>query len=360
MHRYHGKCLKLARGKVKEADRYKCPICDWRQKIPREAARPKLEELQNWHEELESLPFQPDEEQCLIDLIDTAQTFRDYIAPYINPISVSPEEVSTMRFYLRKVEGADVLLAYETNFLRQELHRMAPVSDQAPPVVDHSASTRKPRPTKIQKLMAQFNVTNPQDLPEQYRARPSTKRKIMESLEKMERERAEAEGRPPRSHIGSPYGETKGTSPPRSQTPTQTTPGQGMPGLTFTETEKPGSTGPYRDAPMFSHSSSFQRESVPPQLPPVQQPQQPAPPPLEDDSGMANLDPALFGPGPEMTSPRNKELEDKLFADMVQDQPESPAVAERSSAGAGAGTAAAALATEALRGAMGDEAPGTN
>ncbi|GAM83932.1 hypothetical protein ANO11243_019220 [Dothideomycetidae sp. 11243] len=364
---YHGKCLKLARGKVKEDDRYKCPICDWRQKIPRDAARPKLEELQSWQDELEQLPFQPDEEQCLSDLIDTAQTFRDYIAPYINPISVSPEEVSTMRFYLRKVEGADILLGYETNFLRQELHKMAPVTDVAPPTIEHSGSTRKPRPTKIQKLMAQFGVSNPEDLPEQYRQRPSTKRKIMESLERMN-----AKPDPPirPTGYGSPFGPGSSGSPAQSNQPlSQAKPGQGMPALTYNTDTQSGMSPPYRDAPMFSHSSSFTGRAsseLAQRSPNIG---------TQSATGVSNLDPALFGSGPSLPGPgvsllgsgsggialdsspsRNKELEDRLFADMVQDQDESPSASgPRESSGPTATSASAvSLATEALKGAIND------
>ena len=180
---YHGKCLKIARGKVKEDDKYTCPICDWRVKIPRDAARPKLDELQEWYSELETLPFQPEEEKTLANIVGNAQAFRDFMRPFINPENpTTPEEIGTLRFHLRKIEGADILLAEETNFLRRELHKWAPVAPEPPPSVDISNSTRKPRPTKQQKLMAQLGITNPDDLPQQYRIKPHVaKRKQSEA-----------------------------------------------------------------------------------------------------------------------------------------------------------------------------------
>lgn len=182
---YHGKCLKIARGKVKEDDKYTCPICDWRVKIPRDAARPKLEDLQAWQEELLTLPFQPEEEATLASLCDAGQAFRDFLRPYINPIVTSGEEVGTLRFHLRKVEGADILLAYETNYLRQELHKWAPVAPEPPPLIEASSSTRKPRPTKQQKIMAQLGITNPDDLPQQYKIKPHiARRKASEAFGK--------------------------------------------------------------------------------------------------------------------------------------------------------------------------------
>ena len=156
---YHGKCLKIARGKVKEDDKYTCPVCDWRLKIPRDATRPKLEDLENWQAEIPDLPFQPEEEETLKNIIEHANNFREHIRPYINPIMSNPEELTLQRFYLRKIEGAEILLAEETNFFRQELHRWAPVADKPPPVMEISLSTRKPRPTKQQKLMAQMGIT---------------------------------------------------------------------------------------------------------------------------------------------------------------------------------------------------------
>ncbi|KAI9850963.1 MAG: hypothetical protein M1838_004748 [Thelocarpon superellum] len=168
---YHGKCMKIARGKVKEFD-YTCPICDWRVKIPRDAARPKLEDLLDWQAEIPVLPFQPDEEACLSRIVNQAQDFRDFIRLHMNPALSTAEEVPTQRFYLRKIEGAEILLSWETNFFRQELHKWAPVAPEPPPVLEFSFSTRKPRPTKQQKLMAQLGIDNPDDLPQSLRTRP--------------------------------------------------------------------------------------------------------------------------------------------------------------------------------------------
>ena len=170
--RYHGKCLKIARGKVKDDEKYTCPICDWRVRIPRDAARPKLEDLQAWQDEIPNLPFQPDEEQILAKIIDNAQEFRSHVGPFCNPVMATADESETQRFYLRKIEGAEILLAYETNFFRQELHKWSPVAPEPPPILEISKSTRKPRPTKLQKLMAQHGVDDPEALPQNLRTKP--------------------------------------------------------------------------------------------------------------------------------------------------------------------------------------------
>ncbi|KAH8656723.1 PLU-1-like protein-domain-containing protein [Tricladium varicosporioides] len=176
---YHGKCLKIARGKVKDDEKYTCPICDWRVRIPRDAARPKLEDLQAWQDEIPALPFQPDEEDILARIIDNAQEFRSHVAPFCNPVMATADESETQRFYLRKIEGAEILLAYETNFFRQELHKWSPVAPEPPPVLEVSKSTRKPRPTKLQKLMAQHGVDDPEQLPQALRTKSHNfKRKL--------------------------------------------------------------------------------------------------------------------------------------------------------------------------------------
>jgi histone demethylase JARID1 len=177
--RYHGKCLKIARGKVKDDDKapWTCPICDHRVRIPRDAARPRLEDLVVWYEEIQNLPFQPEEEDVLKQIIDNAQAFRDHITAYINPMLSSRAEAETQRFYLRKLEGAEVFLVAETNFFRQELHKWCSVSQTPPPLFQESKSTRKPRPTKLQKLMAQHGVEDPDDLPEEIKGKANSLRR---------------------------------------------------------------------------------------------------------------------------------------------------------------------------------------
>lgn len=263
--RYHGKCLKIARGKVKEDDGYTCPVCDWRTRIPRDAARPKLEELQDWHAELETLPFQPEEEDTLVGIIDTAQAFRDYIRPFCNQVGLSSDEITTLRFYLRKVEGADILLAFETNFLRQELHKWVPIAPQPPPVIQSSGSTRKPRPTKQQKLMASLGITNPDDLPPQYKMKLQKRKASETSLSK-----------PARLEPAAPSpGSTHNTSVMQNSTPTphmrpglhQQHSGHSTPAFSYPPSgptpSGPIVSTPYRDSPLFAHSSSFTAHSTP-------------------------------------------------------------------------------------------------
>ena len=168
---YHSKCLKIARGKVKDDDEFICPVCDHTKKIPRDADRPKLDEMIELQSDIPYLPFQPEEEDTIREIVDTAQNFKDHLQRYISPDTVYSitglmEDVPIIRFYLRKIEGGDILLPDETNFFKQELHRLLPIAETAPKLMDISRSTRKPRPTKAQKLMAQYGVDKVEDLPE--------------------------------------------------------------------------------------------------------------------------------------------------------------------------------------------------
>ena len=133
------------------------------------------------HADIPDLPFQPDEEDTISSIIESALDFRYHLEQVVsqNPVLVTAEEAPIMRFYLRKIEGADILLAKETNYFRQELHRLVPQAPQAPPIIEISHSTRKPRPTKQQKLMAQHGVSTPEELPEHLRAKlnPGRQRK---------------------------------------------------------------------------------------------------------------------------------------------------------------------------------------
>lgn len=146
-------------------------------KIPRDASRPKLEDLIALADEIPGLPFQPEEEDVLRQIIDNAQNFRDKIAQYCNPLLSTEAEAETQRFFLRKLEGAEILLSYETNFFRQELHKWCPVAPEPPPILQVSLSTRKPRPTKLQKMLVEYGVDNPDDLPEHAKGKANSLRR---------------------------------------------------------------------------------------------------------------------------------------------------------------------------------------
>lgn len=266
---YHGKCLKIARGKLKEDDKYTCPICDYRIKIPRDAARPRIEDLIDWQSEIALLPFIPDEIECLDRIIDTANKFRQFVSSYTNaPLGLTSAEIPTMRFYLRKIEGAEILLSHETNFFRTELHKWMPIAPEPPPVIQVSHSTRKPRPTKQQKLMARMGIKNPDDLPLQYRTKPHTFKKRT----------SEANGKPP--PLKPALGRGSNCSPPPT-TPTSRSESSTHQQQMYDYGARYGSSGA-NGSPTFSQTSYRGSPGSPIHL--------------NSLSRVQNFDPALFNP----------------------------------------------------------------
>lgn len=160
------------------------------------------------------------------------------------------EEADTQRFYLRKIEGAEILLAYETNFFRQELHKWQPVAPEPPPVLESSKSTRKPRPTKLQKLMAQHGVDDPEQLPQNLRTKQHNfpKRKSLDatSLNKAHQPLKPAPGRS------------------ASGTPTHSGPFSGPPSLTHSGGPVlTGAAHPDHHHPPFGYDNHFPTASAP-------------------------------------------------------------------------------------------------
>ncbi|KAK1760159.1 Lid2 complex component lid2 [Echria macrotheca] len=260
---YHGKCLKIARGKVKEDDKYTCPICDWRVKIPRDAARPKLEDLQLWQEEIPNLPFQPDEEEVLDKIISNALAFRRHIAPYCNAMLSTRSEADSQRFYLRKIEGAEILLAFETNFFRQELHKWNPVAPEPPPVLEVSKSTRKPRPTKLQKMLATYGVDDPDDLPEEVKGKAnSLKRKALNAEAAAAAQGVGSSGNHPTSPGSIPFGASGHPFFSRNSSTQPQTPGLSVQGGAHMHGSRGSDSASSAHArngsnPMFKPESSF-------------------------------------------------------------------------------------------------------
>ena len=156
---YHGKCLKISKKDVDDDDdSYVCPVCDWRQEIPRQSNRPLLEDMQALERDALDLPFVVAELEKVRSIVATAQAFRERLRPFFSTyISFTFAELPTLRFYLRKLEGGEVLLAAETNHFKAKVHELYPIAPTAPPIISESKSTRKPRMSKKKReeLLAQ-------------------------------------------------------------------------------------------------------------------------------------------------------------------------------------------------------------
>jgi len=141
------KCLKINKKKFDQNDAWECPICDWRKEIVRTATRPSLEELKQWVALAPNLAFLPDEFFIVNKIIRDAQSWAASIQHLLRGDQMPP--LSKCRFYLRKLEGAEVFLPNEYNYFRRSAHALAPLSNTPPPLVAESKVARKQKPKKL-------------------------------------------------------------------------------------------------------------------------------------------------------------------------------------------------------------------
>jgi histone demethylase JARID1 len=153
------KCLKINKKKFDQNDGWDCPICDWRKDIPRSSTRPSLNELKDWVKAADTLRFCPDELVIVNKNIALAEAWVNSIQPILQ--SRQNLSISLCRFYLRKIEGAEVFLPNEYNFFRRSAHEIAPVTSTPPPLVAESRVIKKPRPRKPKPDVVSSQDSNP-------------------------------------------------------------------------------------------------------------------------------------------------------------------------------------------------------
>lgn len=247
-------------------------------------------------------------------IIDNAQQFRNHVAAYCNPVLSTRNEAETQRFYLRKIEGAEILLAGETNFFRQELHKWSPVAPEAPPIIEMSKSTRKPRPTKLDRLLLQHGVTDVDDLPEAVKSKGiSLKRKRQNAEMAAQAAQQAAAGSSTGGQATSPGGvNSYATYYQRGTSSQPQTPGLSV----ASSSHAHPSRGPGSSSSSTHHSHPYARaDSSGPML---------RPEPLDLDSSGSNIHPSFFMPsggGPQLVgdSSSGPSLEDRLLRGQADD-----------------------------------------
>lgn len=94
----------------------------------------------------------PNELEPMKNLVKTTNEFQSFLHQMIFPPLGTDQDrakvLKTSRFYMAKLEGGDILLADEINFLRSKIHELSPISDDVPPPVETSQKTKKPRKPK--------------------------------------------------------------------------------------------------------------------------------------------------------------------------------------------------------------------
>jgi hypothetical protein len=135
------KCLKINKKKFDGNEGWDCPICDWHKEIPRSGTRPSLADLKEWADSAESLPFFPEELVAVRKIISGAESWISSIQPLIRGAPL--RSLGKCRFFLRKIEGAEVFLPNEYNLFRRAAHALAGLTTSPPPLVAESKPIKK-------------------------------------------------------------------------------------------------------------------------------------------------------------------------------------------------------------------------
>ncbi|KAI8149987.1 PLU-1-like protein-domain-containing protein [Fennellomyces sp. T-0311] len=132
---YHGPCVKVSRREAKAQTSYMCPICDGSQPIPHASKeRARLEDLlQLLHEADEKLLFVPKAHVLLTDVVSRLQSFRSRVQAFCrSKTALGVEDIDLIKQHLRELEGLEIVLQDETEFLRRKVQVLSPVASYSP------------------------------------------------------------------------------------------------------------------------------------------------------------------------------------------------------------------------------------
>ncbi|KAI7861114.1 PLU-1-like protein-domain-containing protein [Circinella umbellata] len=128
---YHGPCVKVSRREAKAQTSYVCPICDGSQAIPHATKeRARLEDILQLLEEADNtLLFVSNVYTILADIAHRMQMFRSKVQAFCrSKTHLGVEDIDMIKQHLRELEGLEVVLQDETEFLRRKVQALAPVS----------------------------------------------------------------------------------------------------------------------------------------------------------------------------------------------------------------------------------------
>lgn len=149
---YHSKCLKSVGLRTKSYESFICHVCDHHLETHWETYRPTLTELDVVFQQSHWLPLQCDELPVLQAIIHLVSEFENMMDDKVIK-GVTPEDskisADEARFYLRKLEGLELVLPSATNFFRQVIWNKDPVGDKPPPTAEETvlkSRTKKGKP----------------------------------------------------------------------------------------------------------------------------------------------------------------------------------------------------------------------
>lgn len=123
---YHGPCVKLTRREAKSQTSYVCPICNGNQVVTHTTKRPRLEDISHVLKESDTLLFVPQAIGILADIVQRMQAYRSQVQAFCrSKTQLGLEDLSMILQYSRELEGLEVLLQDESEFLRQKIQNLS-------------------------------------------------------------------------------------------------------------------------------------------------------------------------------------------------------------------------------------------
>lgn len=172
---YHCRCLKYGKAQSKTIQNFICPICDYRSTIPKEYDSAKIEDLEKLINEGSSLELLP-EELCLVrEIYSDAVKFKARLHEELqwDGNDFKSDNIAKIKFFLRKLSGANVMLMEEYNKLRQLVYKFEPICDTPPPVVESTGKTKMGKKKSNAMLLA-TSGTSGSATPQQFNSETST------------------------------------------------------------------------------------------------------------------------------------------------------------------------------------------
>lgn len=125
---YHVACLRLPSRKTAPDASFICPICDPTQPIYHlTKERPTLDQLVDLAADAESLMFCPREVKCISRTSTRLLAYRDYLQSFCrSKVHLDITDLPKIRQHMRELEGLEIVLSDERDFLRQKIQELAP------------------------------------------------------------------------------------------------------------------------------------------------------------------------------------------------------------------------------------------
>lgn len=140
---FHGPCVKLARRDAKLQSSYTCPICDPHKPIPHITKRAKLEDIQAvLHEGALRLRIIPKTYRMIQTLAERGAAYRQHVQSFCrSKTQLGVEDLPRIKACLTELEGLEILLQDEREFLRTKVQMLTGTQPPADIPPHHHANS---------------------------------------------------------------------------------------------------------------------------------------------------------------------------------------------------------------------------